>query len=160
MTDVFSEKLAAWRDYTETPWARIRYGVVGEVLRRQTTHLGERLRVLDVGGGDGMDALPLALAGHDVRLAFDGASGIEAARSYLPHVVISDIGLPGAFDGYGVARALRAATEHAGVRLIAVSGYANADARRRSRDAGFDAHLSKPPDLAALEQVLATVRRD
>ncbi len=53
MTDVFSERLAAWREYTETPWARIRYGVVGEVLRRQTECLGDQIRVLDVGGGDG-----------------------------------------------------------------------------------------------------------
>ena len=76
MTDVFSEKLATWRDYTDTPWARIRYGVVGEVLRRHAEQLGEHIRVLDVGGGDGMDALPLALAGHDVTI-------IDPSREWL-----------------------------------------------------------------------------
>ncbi len=81
MTDVFSEKLAAWRDYTETPWARIRYGVVGAVLRRQAEHLGVKIRVLDVGGGDGMDALPLALAGHDVTIVDPSAQWLaEATR--------------------------------------------------------------------------------
>lgn len=78
---MFSEKLAAWREYTETPWARIRYRVVSEVLRRQTEHLGERCRVLDVGGGDGMDALPLALAGHDVTIVDPSPEWLdEAAR--------------------------------------------------------------------------------
>lgn len=68
MTDVFTNRLAQWRAYTETPWARIRYTVVEEILRRQCTDLGERLRILDVGGGDGMDALPLARAGHEVTV--------------------------------------------------------------------------------------------
>ncbi|WP_183095154.1 class I SAM-dependent methyltransferase [Nocardioides stalactiti] len=68
MSDVFSVRLAAWRDYTATPWARVRYAVVEEVLRRHAADLGDRLRVLDVGGGDGRDALPLAAAGHDVTI--------------------------------------------------------------------------------------------
>lgn len=66
--DVFSEKLAAWREYAETPWARIRYSVAGEVLRHHAEALGDRIRVLDVGGGDGRDAVPLARAGHDVTI--------------------------------------------------------------------------------------------
>ena len=69
MTDVFSDKLAAWHEYTVTPWARIRYAVVAEVLRRHVVELGPHpLRILDVGGGDGMDAVPLAQAGHDVTI--------------------------------------------------------------------------------------------
>lgn len=77
---MFGEKLAAWREYTETPWARIRYGVVGEVLRRQTDCLGEQLRVLDVGGGDGMDALPLAMAGHDVTIVDPSEAWLAEAK--------------------------------------------------------------------------------
>jgi S-adenosylmethionine-dependent methyltransferase len=80
VTDVFSEKLAAWRDYTETPWARIRYEVVGEVLRRQAEDLGGQIRVLDVGGGDGMDALPLARAGHDVTIVDPSDAWLDEAR--------------------------------------------------------------------------------
>ena len=77
------------------------------------------------------------------------------AREFTPEVVISDIGLPGHLDGYAVARTLRAYPGGERVYLVALSGYANEDARRRSRDAGFDAHLAKPPDIGALERVLA-----
>ena len=80
MTNVFSEQLAAWRDYTATPWARIRYDVVADVLRRQCADLGDGLRVLDVGGGDGMDAVPLAAAGHAVTIVDPSASWLAEAQ--------------------------------------------------------------------------------
>ncbi|GAB3609825.1 methyltransferase [Humibacter ginsengiterrae] len=80
MTDMFSEKLSQWRAYTETPWARIRYATVAEVLRRQCDALGDRIRVLDVGGGDGMDALPLAKAGHDVTIVDPSRAWLAEAR--------------------------------------------------------------------------------
>ncbi|HEX7738455.1 MAG TPA: methyltransferase domain-containing protein [Marmoricola sp.] len=81
MVDQFDEQLETWQEHTRTPWARIRYAVVAEVLRRQTAELGERLRVLDVGGGDGMDALPLARAGHEVTIVDPSTSWLrEAAR--------------------------------------------------------------------------------
>ena len=68
-TTAFDEQQRAWQEYTATPWARIRYAVVAETLRRNLDALDqERLRVLDVGGGDGLDALPLARAGHDVTM--------------------------------------------------------------------------------------------
>ena len=80
MTDVFSDKLAQWRAYTETPWGRIRYTVVEEILRRQCAELGEGLRILDVGGGDGMDALPLAMAGHEVTIVDPSESWLAEAK--------------------------------------------------------------------------------
>ncbi|MCL2795154.1 MAG: class I SAM-dependent methyltransferase [Microbacteriaceae bacterium] len=80
MGDVFSEKLMQWREYTETPWARVRYATVAEVLRRQSDALGGRLRVLDVGGGDGHDALPLAQAGHDVTIVDPSQAWLDEAQ--------------------------------------------------------------------------------
>ncbi|MEY4711126.1 MAG: hypothetical protein RIS88_576 [Pseudomonadota bacterium] len=96
----------------------------------------------------------LTLIGHAVRLAFDGESGVQAAQAERPDVVISDIGLPGALDGYAVAARLRALPQLAGIRLIALSGYADAGARERAREAGFDAHIAKPADLGQLEVAL------
>jgi len=80
VTDIFSDQLAAWRAYTETPWGRIRYQVVEETLRRETARLGPGLRILDVGGGDGMDAVPLAVRGHDVTILDQSARWLEEAR--------------------------------------------------------------------------------
>jgi len=68
--------------------------------------------------------------------------------------VISDIGLAGALDGYAVARALRAEPALPGLRLVALSGYADARARERSRAAGFDLHLAKPADMATLQRAI------
>lgn len=67
MTD-FDSHLDSWHAYTATPWGRIRYAVVAHTLARETARLGERLRVLDVGGGDGLDSLPLARVGHEVTV--------------------------------------------------------------------------------------------
>ena len=80
MSDVFADKLAQRRAYTQTPWSRIRYAVVEEVLRRQCAELGDELRILDVGGGDGLDALPLALAGHEVTIVDPSESWLAEAE--------------------------------------------------------------------------------
>ncbi|WP_143762871.1 hybrid sensor histidine kinase/response regulator [Ramlibacter tataouinensis] len=96
----------------------------------------------------------LQLGGHQVEVAHDGRSGVAAARALRPDVVISDLGLPGEVDGYALARALRQEPALAGTRLIALSGYADEQARRRCREAGYDTHLPKPPDLAALDRAI------
>jgi CheY-like chemotaxis protein len=96
----------------------------------------------------------LSLLGHDVETAFDGPSAVEAARRFLPDVVLLDIGLPG-MSGYEVAEVLR--REEFGSRLlvIAVTGYGQEEDRRRSREAGFDYHLVKPVDHDALIALLS-----
>lgn len=80
-TDVFDDHLAAWAAWQQAPWGRVRYRVVQETLRRTCTSLGERpLRVLDVGGGDGGDALPLARSGHEVLVLDHSAPLLDQAR--------------------------------------------------------------------------------
>jgi signal transduction histidine kinase/CheY-like chemotaxis protein len=98
----------------------------------------------------------LLLSEHRVEVAHDGPSGIEIARALAPEVVLCDIGLPG-MDGYAVARAFRADDTLRGCTLVALTGYALADDRQRALAAGYDEHLAKPPDLAALEKVLAAM---
>ena len=90
--------------------------------------------------------------------AFDGLSALEAARRYRPEVVLLDIGMPG-MDGYEVAMRLRAQPEFRALSLAAITGYGQGDDRRRSREAGFDHHFTKPVDPGALREFLASVHR-
>jgi CheY-like chemotaxis protein len=96
----------------------------------------------------------LKLLGHDVRMAHDGPSAIEVARSHLPEIILLDIGLPG-MDGYQVVKRLRTEEFCKDSLIIAVSGYGQPEDLRRSREAGFDQHLVKPVDYHALMAVLA-----
>ncbi len=82
-----------------------------------------------------------------------GEVTLELARDFRPEVVLLDIGLPG-MDGYEVARRLRQTPELNGVMLVALSGYGQADDRRRSHEAGFDEHLLKPVGWEALQATL------
>jgi signal transduction histidine kinase/CheY-like chemotaxis protein len=103
-------------------------------------------------------AMVLKLDGHDVQVAHDGQAALESVRQLRPEVVLMDIGLPG-MDGYEVARRLREDAELAAgiVLLAAVTGYAEDDARRRSREAGFDHHLVKPVDPDGVLALLASL---
>lgn len=97
----------------------------------------------------------LGLAGHHVAIAFNGAEGVAKAHELAPDIVLCDIGLPGGMDGYAVARALRHGAEQSSAFLVALTGYAQPEDQRRALEAGFDAHLAKPPDLEALNQMIA-----
>jgi two-component system, chemotaxis family, CheB/CheR fusion protein len=103
-----------------------------------------------------MQATLLRMLGHEVLEAATGAEGVEAAVRYAPDVVVMDIGLPD-IDGYEAARRIRRQLGRT-VRLIAVSGYGQPQDRALSREAGFDAHLVKPVDPAALNEVLQATR--
>jgi PAS domain S-box-containing protein len=115
---------------------------------------GRRILVVD-DNADAADSLAeiAMLLGHVVDVAHDGPSAIEKARVNPPDVVLCDVGLLG-MSGHEVARALRA-NGKTGMRLIAMSGDAQPEDVRRAIDAGFDAHISKPPDPAQIERALA-----
>lgn len=94
----------------------------------------------------------LQLLGHEVEVAYDGKSGIEKAREFLPEVVLCDIGLPGGTDGYAVAQVLRADDRFRTTTLIAVTGYGREEDAARAHEAGFDMHLTKPVNIVGLAE--------
>lgn len=103
-------------------------------------------------------AAVLGIYGHAVAEAADGNEGLRAAQSDKPDVAVVDIGLPG-IDGYELARRLREDPVTCGIRLIAVTGYGQAEDRRRALDAGFDAHLVKPVEPARLLETIHLLTR-
>lgn len=94
--------------------------------------------------------------GHEPCVAYDGPAAIELAHKVHPQVALLDIGLPG-MSGHDLARRLRSDAELCGMRLVALTGYGQEDDRRRSREAGFDEHLTKPVSLATLQTILENV---
>jgi PAS domain S-box-containing protein len=129
--------------------------------RAEARAVGAPRRVLVVEDNeDAADTLRevLELSAHVVEVAYSGRGGIERARSFHPDVVLCDIGLP-EMDGYEVARKMRADPDLCHVALVAVSGYAQPEDVAAAREAGFDAHLAKPPSLEALERALAEMGR-
>jgi PAS domain S-box-containing protein len=95
--------------------------------------------------------------GHEVQTAYNGLAALEKARRFRPDVILLDIGLPG-ISGYEVAKTLRAEPAFQGVIIAALTGYGQDADRQRSWEAGFDYHLTKPPDPNILESLLASPR--
>jgi len=96
----------------------------------------------------------LRLMGHSVEVVDNGPLALEQlARDERANIVLCDIGLPG-MSGYDLARAIRRESTLATTRLIALTGYGQPDDRKKSREAGFDAHLVKPVDLQKLSETL------
>ncbi|WP_337176465.1 ATP-binding protein [Paludisphaera sp.] len=96
----------------------------------------------------------LSLHGCEVQLAHDGMTALRMAGSLRPEFAILDIGLPG-MNGYEVAEAIRGEPWGRDVVLVAVTGWGRANDRRRSAEAGFDHHLVKPVEAAALARIIA-----
>jgi signal transduction histidine kinase/ActR/RegA family two-component response regulator len=118
---------------------------------------GKRVLVVD----DNRDAAEslgtlLRLLGAEVRVAYDGPDAVAAIATYHPAVVLLDIGMPG-MDGHEVARHIRQQPALKDVVLIALTGWGQDEDRNRSRSAGFDAHLVKPADIAAIAAVMRSL---
>ena len=97
--------------------------------------------------------LLLEMAGHQVEACEDGPSGLARLRAFRPDVALIDLGLPG-MDGYALAREARGRPETCAIRLVAVTGYGQAEDRRRALAAGFDLHVTKPVDASMLDEML------
>ncbi len=96
----------------------------------------------------------LSLLGHEVRTAHDGLEAIELAEAFRPEVMLLDIGLP-RLNGYDTCQRIREQPWGQSIFMIALTGWGQEDDRRRSQAAGFDYHMLKPVDFAALENLLA-----
>jgi len=121
----------------------------------------ERLSILVIeDNADTRDVLKLMLEveGASVETAENGEQGLRAAERLRPDIVLCDIGLPD-IDGFEVARRIRARTDLAVSRLIALTGYGQAEDMRQAIKAGFDAHLTKPVNLDQLMALLVSTAR-
>jgi PAS domain S-box-containing protein len=98
-------------------------------------------------------AMMLKSMGHQIRVAHDGLESLEVAEAFQPQVVLMDIGLP-KLNGYGVARRMRERPWGREAVLIATTGWGQDEDHRRSQEAGFDHHMVKPIEPAALEKLL------
>ena len=122
-----------------------------EVRRTPARQTSQRRVLIIDDDADAADALSLLLkhAGHDVAVAEDGERGLDGAARFMPEVVLVDIGLP-TMDGYDVVRELRRRPDTATALMIAVTGYGTESDVRKSHEAGFDDHLTKPVNLDVL----------
>jgi len=118
-----------------------------------------RRRVLVVeDNADARESLRLLLemAGHEVETCEDAPGGLARLATFRPDVALIDVGLPGV-DGYALARLARDTPHGRRARLVALTGYGQADDRRRALAAGFDVHVTKPVDPARLEALIAAL---
>jgi CheY-like chemotaxis protein len=115
--------------------------IVADDNRDAANSLGRLLRVL----------------GADVQIVYDGAAVLAALQQSPAASVLLDLGMPG-MDGFQIARRIREQPELSAVVLIALTGWGQEEDRRRTVEAGFDHHLTKPADLAALQALLISRR--
>jgi DNA-binding response OmpR family regulator len=107
---------------------------------------------------DAADSLAFLLRreGSEVRVAYDGMDALGSALEFRPDVVLLDVGLPKLY-GHEVARRIRE-SRGAEVMIVAVTGWGQEEDRRRTREAGFDHHLTKPVAFEKLRELLARPR--
>ncbi|MFW5920611.1 MAG: ATP-binding protein, partial [Polyangiales bacterium] len=97
----------------------------------------------------------LEVGGHEVLVTEDGPGALAMVDERAPDAILCDLGLPGAMSGYDLAAELRARPGAKQLPLVAVSGYGRPEDRKRSSEAGFDAHVTKPVDVGHLQRTLA-----
>jgi CheY-like chemotaxis protein len=101
-----------------------------------------------------MLALLVESLGGSARAAYDAPSGLSLIETFAPDVVLLDIGMA-SVDGYETCRRIRA-RQRGPITVVAVTGWGQDADKQRARDAGFDAHLTKPVDLSRIRELLAS----
>ena len=127
---------------------------------QQTAALPPKCRILvaeDNADAAEMLRLMLEVKGHDVRVAADGVQAIALAQTFDPQIVFLDIGMP-RMDGYEAARRIRGLLGDR-VLLVALTGWGQDEDKRRAREAGFDHHLTKPPEPDLLDRLIEACGR-
>jgi PAS domain S-box-containing protein len=102
-------------------------------------------------------AMMLRIMGNEAQTAHDGLEALDVAAAFRPDVILLDIGMP-KLNGYETARRIRQEPWGKNVVLVAVTGWGQEEDRRRSHEAGFNIHMVKPVEPAALEKLLASVQ--
>jgi len=123
--------------------------------RPTLTTVPRRILVVD----DNVDAaatleMLLKSLGHETCVVHDGVGALQMADEFRPDVVLLDLGMPG-LDGYETARRLRAVKKELPFRIIALTGWGQESDRQKTREAGFDLHLTKPVELEDLVQAVS-----
>ena len=124
----------------------------------ETTSRHFRILVVDDNHDSALSlAMMLSIMGHETRTAHDGESALATAESFLPDVILLDIGLP-KLNGYEVAQRIRENAWGESMFLIAVTGWGQEEDRQRSSEVGLNVHMVKPVEPAALERLLSELR--
>ena len=128
-------------------------------LRWMSRRRATRLRILladdNRDAGESLEML-LAIEGHEVRVAYDGASALAKLAEFDPDIALLDIGMP-KMNGYELATEIRKQPWGQRIQLVAVTGWGQAGDRQRALDAGFNAHFVKPVDFTELQAFCASV---
>jgi PAS domain S-box-containing protein len=129
----------------------------GPVEERPGSTARRRILVVD----DNLDAasslaMLLRKIGHEVQTAHDGLEAVQAAAAFHPQIVLLDIGLP-KMNGYEAAKRIREQSSNEQVTIVALTGWGQERDKEQALEAGFDYHLTKPAELAALQHLLETI---
>ena len=120
--------------------------------------MGLRILVAD-DNRDNADSCSMLLQmdGHEVRVAYSGRDALTVAAEFAPHIMLLDIVMP-EMTGYEVARQIRASAWGKKVLLVAITGHSQVEDKRKALAAGFDHHLAKPVEQAALQELIVKCR--
>ena len=94
-------------------------------------------------------AMLFRTCGHETHIAFDGAQAVRQAKKFVPHIIFLDLDMP-VLDGFGAAKAIRAAPDTDDPFIVALTAKAGSEVQAATVAAGFDFYLQKPADTNAL----------